>query len=145
MVATLSQVIPAEAVLVHVFDINTRHFVVASAKSPTAERVLSCRTPDQDPFFADVMRHEAAFVLSDTASDPRFVGGRWELAGVEPRSVLCGPVRQGGRYLGLVEIANPEGDTPFQPGEVYALDYVLEQFADFLASRPLAFSPDRID
>jgi hypothetical protein len=145
LVGTLSQVIPAEAALIHVFDINTRHFVVASAKSPAAESVISYRTPDQDPFFADVMRREGAFVLSDIASDPRFAGGRWELAGVRPRSVLCGAVRQGGRYLGLVEIANPEGDIPFQQGEVYALDYVLEQFADFLASRPLAFGPRQND
>jgi hypothetical protein len=140
LLATLSQVIPAEAVLIHVFDINTRHFVVVSAKSPTSESVLSYRTPDQDPFFAHVMRHVGALVLPDTASDPRFAGGRWDLCGAHPRSVLCGAVRQGGRYLGLVEIANPEGDTPFQQGEVYALDYVCEQFADFLASRPIVLA-----
>jgi hypothetical protein len=140
LLATLSRVIPAEAALIHVFDINTRHFVVVSARSPTSESVLSYRTPDQDPFFVDAMRREGAFVLPDTASDSRFAGGRWELAGAHPRSVLCGAVRQGGRYLGLVEIANPEGDAPFHQGEVYAVDYVCEQFADFLASRPIVLA-----
>jgi hypothetical protein len=142
LLATLSRLLPAEAALVHVFDINTRHFVVVAARCAAGSRVLSYRTPDQDPFILDVMRRVGSVVHPDVAADPRLAGGRWELAGTRPRSLLCGAVRQGGRYLGLIEIANPEGEAPFHQGEVYALDYVCEQLADYLASRPLAHVSD---
>ena len=57
---------------------------------------------------------------------------------------LCGPVKEGGRYLGMIELANPVGDTPFHDGEVNAIDYICEQFADFVASRPIVLDDDAV-
>ena len=62
--------------------------------------------------------------------------------GLAPRAVLAGAARLGGRYLGLIELVNPAGGTPFHDGEANALDYVCEQFAEFVASRPIIFDAD---
>jgi GAF domain-containing protein len=66
------------------------------------------------------------------------------VVGLALREVLCGAVRQGGRYLGMIELANPLGGAPFHETEINALDYICEQFADFVASRPVVLDPDVI-
>ena len=53
-------------------------------------------------------------------------------------------MRQGGRYLGLLEVVNPLGDAPFHQTEQNAIDYVCEQFAEFLANRPIVLEADVI-
>ncbi len=53
-------------------------------------------------------------------------------------------MRQGGRYLGLIELSNPSGDTPFHQTELNALDYIGEQFAEFLSNRPIIVAADVI-
>ena len=42
------------------------------------------------------------------------------------------------------DILNPLGATPFHQGEINALDYICEQFAEFLANRPIVLDADLI-
>jgi GAF domain-containing protein len=144
MMAAVDSIVPCEGVLIHVFDINTRQFVVVRAKGPGTMQVLLHRTPDTDPFFAAVMRRPGAVAIHDVDKDPRVLGARWEALGVKPTRALCGPVRQGGRYLGLLEVVNPLGEAPFHQTEQNALDYVCEQFAQFLVNRPIVLDADVI-
>jgi hypothetical protein len=144
VLSVLDEVLPCEGVLVHVFDINTNHFVVVRAKGPNAKSALLQRMSDQDPLASFVMRSPQAISIKDATSDPRFNGPRWQTVGVAPKSALCGAVRQGGRYLGLIELANPAGDAPFHQSEVNALDYICEQFAEFLSNRPIIVAADVI-
>jgi len=144
VLAAVDSVVPCDAVLIQVFDINKQNFVVVRAKGPGAIQVLLHRTPDSDPFIHAVMRRSGSVAIQDTEKDPRALGPRWEALGVKPQKVLSAPVRQGGRYLGLVEIANPLGDAPFHQTEQNALDYVCVQFAEFLANRPIVLDPDVI-
>ena len=102
------------------------------------------RTPDADEFFGNVMRRPGSVAIHDTAKDDRVLGARWDALGVKPTRALCGPVRQGGRYLGLIEVANPLGEAPFHQTEQNAIDYVCEQFAEFLANRPIVLDADVI-
>jgi hypothetical protein len=44
----------------------------------------------------------------------------------------------------LVEVANPLGDAPFHQTEQNAIDYVCEQFAQFLVNRPIVLDADVI-
>ncbi len=142
--AALDSVVPCEGVLIHVFDINHREFVVTRAKGPGTMQVVLHRTADSEPFFASVMRRPGSVVVSDVAKDPRILGPRWEALGIKPQRALCGPVRQGGRYLGLVEAINPLGDAPFHQTEQNAVDYICEQFAQFLVNRPIVLDADVI-
>ncbi len=142
VLSVLNEVLPCDGVLIHVFDINTGHFVVVRAKGPNASMVLLQRLPDQDPFVQSVMRSPRSVAIQDAANDARFNGPRWQAVGVLPKYALCGAVQLGGRYLGLIELVNPQGDTPFHTSELNALDYICEQFADFLSKKPLVLAAD---
>jgi hypothetical protein len=134
----LFEFIPCEGMLVHVFDLGRREFVVVRAHGPSTRDALLYRTPDTDPLVVDVMRRRS-IVMNGLA--PRH-SGAFERLGVQAKQVLSGAARQGGRYLGLIELANPLGGAPFHEGEKNALEYVCEQFADFVASRPLVLDED---
>jgi hypothetical protein len=142
VLSVLDELLPCEGVLIHVFDINTSHFVVVRAKGPHAHSVLLQRMSDQDPLVRSVMRTTHAMSVKDAAHDARFTGQRWQSLGVAPRAVLCGGVQLSGRYLGLIEIANPHGGIPFHQSELHAVDYICEQFAAFLSKKPIVLSAD---
>ena len=142
VLTVLDDVLPCEGVLIHVFDINTNHFVVVRAKGPNAKSALLQRMRDQDPLALSVMGSMQAVSFEGAENDPRFNGPRWQVVGVAPKLALCGPVQQGGRYLGLIELANPAGETPFHRTELNALDYICEQFAEFLSNRPIIVAAD---
>jgi len=144
VLSVLDELLPCEGVLIQIFDINTGHFVIVRAKGPNANSVLMQRMSDQDPLVRSVMRTTHAVSVRNAADDPRFAGPRWQSLGVTPRAVLCGGVQLGGRYLGLLEIANPHGDIPFHQSELNALDYICEQFAAFLSKKPIVLSEDVI-
>jgi GAF domain-containing protein len=137
----LAEVLPSEVSFIQVFDINTRCFVVVRARGAGAERALMHRTPDKDPLTREIMRADGARARS-AQDDPRYLQGRWSHVTVPVTQVLSGPVRQGGRYLGSIELANPLGGTPFHQTEINAFDYICKQFADFVASRPVVLDED---
>jgi hypothetical protein len=142
VLSVLDELLPCEGVLIHVFDINTSHFVVVRAKGPQSNTVILQRMSDQDPLVRSVMRSSHALSVKNAADDARFKGARWQALGVVPRAALCGGVQLSGRYLGLIEVANPHGDIPFHQSELNALDYICEQFAAFLSKKPIVLSAD---
>jgi hypothetical protein len=138
VVRVLSELIPCEGTVVHAFDLAKHEFVVIRARGPKQRDALLHRTPDVDPVVHAIMRARS---LSTNGSSPTRSGAFAKL-GVEPRAVLAGAARQGGRYLGIIELANPQGGTPFHEGEANALEYVCEQFAEFVSQRPVVLDPD---
>jgi len=138
VVRVLGDLIPCEATLVHVFDLGRREFVVVRARGPHAPQALMFRTPDTDPLVIEVMRRPS---MAANGKAPTH-SGAFDALGVEPRQVMVRGARQGGRYLGLIELGNPQGGSPFHEGEVNALEYVCEQFAEFVASRPVVLDED---
>jgi hypothetical protein len=142
VLGVLNRTLPSEAILIHVFDINTRHFVVVRAIGPHPAKVVLYRTPDKEPLFRAAMRSSRATVARDPRAHPSYRDGRWALLGVIPEVAILGPVQQGGRYLGAIELANPLGGEPYSEHEAHALDYVCEQLAEFLAARPIVVDPE---
>jgi hypothetical protein len=127
--------------LVHLYDINSRHFVVMSALADRAEVLTEYATPDDDALAAEIMRGEEAMLVLEPASDPRLARGRWRLA--EPkRSVLCAPVAVDGRYLGLLEIADPKDGSEFTEEDRNVLTYVATAFAKYLDGRGVVLGND---
>lgn len=139
---TLRDLLPCEGTLIHVFDIDRSEFAVVRAYGPNAAETLLFRTPGTDPLMSEVMRHNGALSIADVTADTRFANGAMARLGVSPRSVLCGAARQGGRYLGMIELANPSGGTPFQENEQSALEYLCAQFAELVANRPVVLDPE---
>jgi hypothetical protein len=140
----LGRVLPCEGVLVHVFDINTRQFIVVRAVGPTSRNALLQRTPDTFPTFRETFRRARTLAFRNVDGEEAFRDGRWERLGVTPIIALCGAVQQGGRYLGVIELANPKGGDAFHDSEINAVDYICEQFADFVASRPIILDDDAV-
>jgi len=61
----------------------------------------------------------------------------WKTLGLEVEVLLCSPVHQNRRYLGAIELGRAAGAEKFNPGQVNALAYICEQFAEFIADQPL--------
>jgi len=135
----VKQTLPSAFVLIHVFDINTKNFIVVR-QFGTSAKVLMFQTPDSDPQLRKVMR----FSRTTNMAAPEGDASRWKAGGVDIGPLLAGPVKQGGRYLGLIEIANPPGGKPFGDVAANALDYICEQFGQFLTNRPIVLDADII-
>lgn len=142
VLGVLNTTLPSEGVVVHVYDINTRQFVIVRALGPSPQSVVLHRTPDSDLLFKKGMRATRCLRTANAKTESAYADGRFSLLGVAPTSALFGPVSLGGRYLGAVELLNPPGGEPFTENEANALDYICEQLAEFLASRPIVLDPD---
>jgi hypothetical protein len=136
--------LPSASALVHFYDIDAREFVVVRAVGTGAAKVMQIRTSEKEPLIAEAMRKRRAVVIGDAAGDPRAQNGRWALLGDPPRTLVCAPVEEGGRFLGLIELSNPLDSQPFHEGDGHAITYIGEQFAEFLAERGVILDPDRI-
>jgi GAF domain-containing protein len=144
VLAVVEYVVPCAAVMVHVFDIDARQFVTVRASGRGADKLVLYRTPNTDPLLAAVMRQGSACRIDQAQADARFTGGRWALLGVAPEAALAVPVAQAGRYLGALELVNPDGGGVFHQNEAHGLEYIAEQFAEFLATRPIVLDPDLV-
>ena len=140
----LGELIPCEGIVVHVFDLSKHEFVVVRAHGPNPRAALLHRTADGEPLVHGVMSRRGALVLDGAPTNLPPASGSLTKLGIEPRAVMCGAARLGGRYLGLIELANPAGGQPFHEGEANALDYVCEQFAEFVASKPIVLDADLV-
>jgi hypothetical protein len=137
VLVTLWELLPCEGTIIHVYDINREQFVLVRAAGPRPEAALLLRTPDDTPLFQEALRSGRVVSSEGEVGIDPFLGERWDLLGVEPRHALCGPVLYGGRFLGIIELANPITAEPFREDEVNALLYVCEQLADFVENRPI--------
>ncbi|HEX4474120.1 MAG TPA: GAF domain-containing protein [Polyangiaceae bacterium] len=144
VLTVLRRMLPSEGAIIHVFDINAREFAIVRALGPKPGNVLLIRTPDTFPLFRDAFRRGRTMRFADAQEEEGFRGGRWELLGVTANVTAVGPVHQGGRYLGLIELANPERGDPFYDTELNAIDYICQQFATFVASKPIVLEEDAI-
>ena len=131
--------LPSKVGFVSLFDIDRREYVVVHQVGGRASGVLLCAP--QTMALASLAMKEKRAVLSDdpqTLNDPR-----WLAAGVKIRQVMCAPVQLRGRYLGLIEMADPYG-MPFGEAECNALTYIANQFAEFLVQSGVLLDPDVI-
>ncbi len=130
------QKLPCDAGIVHYFDINKREFVVVDAVSSARAELLLRRTSEKEPLFAEALRRRRA-VISGALEAPR-----WSPVRVE--SLVIAPVVLGGRFLGVIELANPSDGRPFSESDGFALAYMGEQLAEFLSQRGLMLDADAI-
>jgi len=125
--------LPSEVGLVSLFDMNKREFVVVrQAGGPRS--ALCARQPERANLAITAMRKRHAIVISSAAEATAAMDDRWRAIGVELKSLVCAPVELSGRYLGLIELANPSDGHAFNEGDGNALTYIGQQFAEFVAS-----------
>jgi len=135
--------LPSEVGVVSLFDINKREFVLVRQSGGERSALLS-RISEKAPIAQAAMRSHQAVVVPDAASDERAHDERWSQMGVVLKSVICAPVELGGRYLGLIELANPLDGASFTDGDGHALTYIGQQFAEFVAAHGVMTDPDHV-
>lgn len=140
VLGVIQKMLPSDAVIVHVFDINSRDFIVVRALGAQPEQLILHRTADTHPFLVRAMRRSRTTLVG--APDEAYLGSRWDKLGNVPTAAAFGPVQIGGRYLGAIELANPSGGGGYSENEAHALDYICEQFAEFLAARPVVLDAE---
>jgi hypothetical protein len=138
---TLSEKMRPATTLVHLYDINSGHFLVVSAEGSRAVALADYPTPEGDAFITEVMKQDDSVLVRDPQTDARFRRGRWALA--EPkRSVLSAPVASEGRKLGLIELADPADGGEFTEDDRNAVMYAASAFGQFLRRRGLVLSAE---
>jgi hypothetical protein len=138
VLSMIEEHIPCDAALIHVFDIDAREFVVARGLGPRSRDVVLTRTPAGGSRLEDALRRQVTVEL-DVAS----AGGEgtlWPRLGVDVTHAVCAPVHQNGRYLGAIELGRVASGPAFSKGQLSALEYICDQFAEFVADRPLDLS-----
>ncbi|HVW29661.1 MAG TPA: GAF domain-containing protein [Polyangiaceae bacterium] len=138
---TLADKMRSASTLVHLYDINSGHFLIVCAEGNRAAALSDYATKEDDPLIALVMKGDDALLVQDPGSDPRFTRGRWALA--EPKcSVLCAPITSEGRPLGLIELADPDGGGVFTEEDKNAVLYAASALSRFLDRRGLVLSDE---
>jgi hypothetical protein len=139
---TLEELIPSDGALIHVFDIDTRQFIVVRALGPRSRELLLTRTPGVGSYLEEALRRQTT---SRSSSEDGLDGrAAWEALGLHIRWALCSPVHQHGRYLGAIELGRQSTSGDFNAGQIHALEYICEQFADFVADRPLDLTSESV-
>lgn len=108
----------AESASVLLFTRGRKSLKFVAARGPKAAEVLRFRLkPGQGIAGWCALRGET-LAIDEARRDARFYGKVSEALGYETRSLLCAPVRRGGKVLGVIELLNKPSDAPFTPAEV---------------------------
>ncbi|HZU84579.1 MAG TPA: GAF domain-containing protein [Polyangiaceae bacterium] len=134
--------IPSQAGMVHLYDIDRREFLVTSTRGSAAPLLLR-RHPETDVMLAAAMAKRQAVVVADASRTDANALERYSATG-GVQSLVIAPVMQSGRFLGAIELLNPLDGQPFTEAEGNALNYIAEQFAEFVAARGVVTDPERI-
>ena len=130
----LAQKVPTRVSMVHLYDINTKEFVVVRSRAPEPG-AIGTRTKEGKGLVAAVVQSGRGLIVHDAQSDERWTRERYSAAGHVPKSILVVPVRHGQRYLGAIELADHSDGAMFRDDELHGVTYVAEQFAEFVADR----------
>lgn len=134
--------IPCDAALIHVLDIDAREFVVARALGPGSRDVLLSRTPAAGSRQEEALRRQVTLELDVASAGDRDT--LWPTLGVDVARAVCAPVHQSSRDLGAIELGRLASRPAFSRGQLSALEYICDQFAEFIADRPLVVSPSSL-
>jgi len=140
VMGTLTEHIRCDGALIHVLDARRDELVVMRAVGPNSREVLTRRTRPQRSHLAQALRSKSPLELgpNDIAGSP----GVWPALGLSPCHVIASPIHRGGKPVGVIELCRSAEKGPFSEGQMTALEYVCEQFAEFVADRPLEVAGD---
>jgi hypothetical protein len=142
VLSVLADTIPCAGVIIHVIDPVDHQLVVVRAHGPNSQRILLSRTPQSEPRLEPALRQQGSTPSPPPVTrhhDPAATATLWQRLGVTVQHSLCGPSVHTGSLVALIELANPTRGGDFHEDEINALDYICDQFADFVAERPVGF------
>jgi hypothetical protein len=135
LLAGLAETIPFDGALIHVIDVEAEEFVVMRGFGADQREVIGRRTPGPDTHLFECLRRKATLELGQ--SDISKSRATWQALGVLPRHVIASPVHRLNQPIGVIELCRTTAKGPFSSGQISALEYACEQFAEFAAERPM--------
>ncbi len=135
----LETLLPGRVSAVHVFDIDTRTFVLVGVTG-ISRSFIGQRLPDGDPFFAELMHQKRAQRVEGEMLGATQLRGHFQ--DKPPARLMAAPVLCEERDLGVVEVGDPEGPEPYSEQEAAALDFIASRFGEFLARRPIVLDAE---
>jgi hypothetical protein len=127
---TLEEFIACSGIAIHVLDAAACEFVLVRALGPHAAEQLGMRQPDTESPLGLAVQEQRAVHLDPTSNR------MWSALGLEIAHALCAPVQQRGHVFGALEIGRSASLGEFSDNQLKALEFIGEQFAEFLAERP---------
>jgi GAF domain-containing protein len=127
---TLEEFIPCSGIAIHVLDGAACEYVLVRALGPRAAEQIGQRQPDLDSLPG------AAALEQRTLRVDGSHAGIWPALGLDIAHALCAPVQQRGHVFGAIELGRSASEGEFSDSQLQALDFISEQFAEFLSERP---------
>jgi hypothetical protein len=132
------EVIPSRAGYAHFFDIERREFCLVRAKGEDTAVLVGNRHLEGEPILSAAVKARRPLLRgSEDAMTNRYIA----IGGA--KSLVLAPVMVAGRTLAVFEMVNPNDGAPFTQDEANAMNYIAEQFGEFLSSRGLVFDHGR--
>ena len=134
-----NEAIPSRASFAHFYDMEKREYVLVRTRGRDTKDLVGKRHLEGEPLLAAAVKARRAMVRgADDAMSSRYtaVGGA--------KSLVVAPVFVAGRALAVLEIVNALDGAPFTQDEANAMNYIAEQFAEFLSSRGVVLDQARI-
>ena len=123
--------LPSKLGVVYLYDIDRREFVVVCAQGTVPAGLVSRRFAETEPVLSAAMRKRRAILLA--ADDAATADHTSPLGGGQ--SIVLAPVMQAGRFLGAIELVDPNDSVPFTELDANGVTYMAEQYAEFVAAR----------
>jgi GAF domain-containing protein len=98
-------------------DEESRELVFKVALGPNSEKLVGTRLPHGVGIVGAVMRDRKPLMVNDAKSDPRHYGKIDETTALTTQSLLCVPLINQDRTLGVIEVMNKKDGTHFDDEE----------------------------
>jgi len=120
-------------------DDDTKELVFAVVHGDARDRLTGYRLPPGQGIAGWVAINRTPLVLRDARNDPRFYPRLDETLGFQTRTLVCVPLLDGDRVLGVIEAINKLSDREFSPEDNDIL-MVVGQLAAVAISRAETFT-----
>jgi hypothetical protein len=123
------EAVSAEAASVLLLDYEKQNFRFYSAQGPTKPVLLTASFPAGLGLAGHVLQTQQSEIINDVEHDPRFYSKFDGESGFCTRNMIVIPLTAGEEKIGVLEVLNKVGGTPFQEGERLALHNFAEEIA----------------
>jgi GAF domain-containing protein len=126
VVALARSIFHAKAASVFLYDEERDELVFEAVSGEGEQSLVGTRIPSGTGVAGWVLTSRQPLVIDDTSKDTRFSAETAQRTGFVPQSLMCAPLTDGDRALGVINVL----DRPVRPGAVLAEVDLLGQFAN---------------
>ncbi len=125
----IKELVKAEAWSILMLDEKNKELVFEVAIGDKGEQVKEMRLALGQGVAGWVAQNQKPVIVSDTSNDERFFKGLDQKTGFHTKSIIATPLISRGRLIGVVEIMNKLGETPFDEKDLDLLQTLTDHAA----------------